>query len=116
MGSGEWGVDAPRERRGAREHHDARLDEELLDDRTVRLGEARVVDADAERERVAQRGVLDAREQRLELTHRHVDELLVALVRGAIGDQVERGEARLPAARDERECQVHASGGAWGGS
>mmetsp|Transcript_29084 Transcript_29084/g.91049 ORF Transcript_29084/g.91049 Transcript_29084/m.91049 type:complete len:573 (+) Transcript_29084:1267-2985(+) len=99
-------VDAPREGRGADEDEDRLAEEELLDEDAVRLVEAGVVDTDPKGERVPQRRVLDRGEHRLELTHRHVEELALLLVRRAVGDQVERRQPRLAAARDEDEGRL----------
>lgn len=63
---------------------------EERDEGAARLVEAGVVDTDPKGERVPQRRVLDRGEHRLELTHRHVEELALLLVRRAVGDQVER--------------------------
>mmetsp|Transcript_19570 Transcript_19570/g.44986 ORF Transcript_19570/g.44986 Transcript_19570/m.44986 type:complete len:531 (-) Transcript_19570:1978-3570(-) len=101
-----WEVDPPRQRGGAHEHVDRLREEEPLDEHAVRLLEPRVVDADPEGERVPQRRVAHAAEQRLELGGAHVEELRVPLVGGAVRDEVKRGEPGLPPRRDEDERRL----------
>eukprot|EP00962_Isochrysis_galbana_P035030 scaffold11940_cov106-Isochrysis_galbana.AAC.9 len=83
-------VDAPRERRGADKHEDCLSQEEPLNQHAVGLLEPRMVDPDAEGERVTERRVAHAGQLGLEVGQRYRQELRLAFVGRAIGDQVER--------------------------
>mmetsp|Transcript_86951 Transcript_86951/g.173603 ORF Transcript_86951/g.173603 Transcript_86951/m.173603 type:complete len:250 (+) Transcript_86951:1192-1941(+) len=99
-------VDAPCEGRGAHEHHDGLLHEELLDGGAIALGKPSVVDAHAEGKRVPEGRVLDRRKQGLEVRRPHVDKLLLLLVGRAECNQIERRQPRLPPTGNKDEDRL----------
>mmetsp|Transcript_34089 Transcript_34089/g.108391 ORF Transcript_34089/g.108391 Transcript_34089/m.108391 type:complete len:203 (-) Transcript_34089:1805-2413(-) len=103
-------VDSPGQRRGGDQDQDLRLDEKLLNNFAIPLGQARVMYADAELEAVLQAGVRDPALRVLQLVRCQHGELLGVLlgVRGHVRDDVERGEPCLPTRGDKDQSWLRA--------
>ena len=98
-----WKIHPPRQ--SGRTHQDLNLGfrVERLDNTTVLLVEAGVVQANPKRKAVPQGGIFDGLQYDLKLVLRHVKELLGRVVRHGVRDEIVRRDARLPPRGHEYE-------------
>eukprot|EP00967_Tisochrysis_lutea_P147658 scaffold280945_cov32-Tisochrysis_lutea.AAC.1 len=96
-------VDPPRERRRTDENKNCLLQEEPLHELSITVVKSSVVNTDAEGQHMAECWVMHAGEEWFEFRRWHAQELRLALIGRAVGDQVKCRQACLTSTRDEDE-------------